>query len=215
MSIFNYSKNHELFFKKNGHEVKIKKGQYLTTHYDESDWVYFLYQGQVLACFSLADGNDRLLGYFLPCMTFARNGSFYNIDSGGIEYKATCDSIVYRLPRKLFLQQLATDKLFNQEYLDQILKTQMLLIDRIMYSGENGIENKFAKWLDFMTKYYGEKTNEGIYIVTPTTQVDIASFLHITRVSANKLVQKYSKAKIIKFDKKHIIYFPANVNKGL
>lgn len=215
MSIFNYSKNHELFFIKNGYEVKIKKGQYLTTHYDESDWVYFLYHGQIMASFSLADGNDRILGYFLPGMTFARNGSFYNFESGGIEYKATSDATVYRLPRKLFLQQLATDKLFNQEYLDQVLKTQMLLIDRIIYSGENGIENKFAKWLNFMAKYYGEKTNRGIYIVTPTTQVDIASFLHVTRVSTNKLVQKYLKAKIIKLDRKHIIYFPAKTTKGL
>lgn len=188
----------------NGQEVVYSKDRYLVSVHDESNWVFFLESGQIQVLFGFADGTERLIGYFLPGMTFAQSGSFYDDDGGSLEYRAATEVTVYRIPRQTFLTELANNKKFNAEYMDAVLRNQIFLIDRIVYQGEHTIENKFLRWLCFMAKYYGERTENICRIIIPANQEDIANFLHVTRVSINKLINHHKTTGLLTVSHKHI-----------
>lgn len=204
MSFFDYSQTHADFFVQHGQKVDYKKNRYLVTALDENPWVYFLTSGTVQASFVLIDGDTRLLGYFIPGMTFAKSGSFFSDSGGDIEYRAIENTVVYRIKRQLFLRQLKQDVDFAEAYRSMILKNQILLIDRIVYQGEKTIERKFLRWLLFMAKYYGTSRGASCYITIPTRQEDIANFLHTTRVSISKALQDLIAQQLISVQKRHI-----------
>lgn len=201
---FKHLKHHESFFKKHGELVTFKKGQYLVMASEPSKWVYFLIDGCVLVSFTFDDGVDRLIGYFLPGMTFAQSGSFFNDDGGGLEYCACQTSKVLRVDRKDFLRQLSSDRDFNNDYVDSILRNQIFLIERIVYQGEKGIHNKCIRWLLFMAKYYGVTSGKSVTLIVPVTQETAANFMHATRESASAALGKLKKAGLVTSNKKFI-----------
>lgn len=204
MSFFDYMTEHEKFFKQEGELLNIPKGQYLVTVYDDSPWVFFLMDGLIKITFTLTNGDNRVIGYFLPGMSFAKSGSFF-IDSGGnLEYVLVKKSSLYRVPRKAFLDQLKSSSGFNQEYTNWLLKSQILLIERIVYQGEPTIERKVIKWLLFMAKYYGNKKQGVIVIDIPLTHELIAEFVHATRESVGVVMRKLEQAKLITIKNKLI-----------
>ena len=197
MSFFDYMHEHEKFFKQKGQLINIPKNQYIVTIYDESPWVYFLLDGLIKVSFTLVNGEHRIIGYFIPGMSFAKSGSFF-VDSGGnLEYSSVKKSAVYRVPRADFLSYLQKNQKFNQEYTSWLLKSQILLIERIVYQGEPTIERKVIKWLLFMAKYYGYKQQHVITIDIPLTQELIAEFVHATRESVGVVMRKLEQAKLI------------------
>lgn len=207
MGFFTYASTHEAFFKQNATLVKYNKGHFLVSSIDQYSYVYFLDKGLVKACFTLTDGSERLIGYFLSGMTFAQSGSFFQDSGGSLEYIVQEPSDIYRIERSKFLKQLTTESEFNAQYLDMVLRNQIFLIERIVYQGENGIENKFRRWLLFMAKYYGNGTEGGYEIPIKISQEDIASFLHVTRVSVNKMVKQHVDLGLMEI-RKRCIYIP-------
>lgn len=204
MSFFSYAHNHRSYFEAHGTRVGYKKGQYVVTPLDESPWVFFVLEGAVQASVVVDDGSERLIGYFMPGTSFAKSGSFFADDNGALEYIAKEKSVLLRLPRVEFLQQLRVDSDFNNEYIDLILKNQIFLIDRILYQGEVTLDTKFVRWVAFMVKYYSEPVGDSQRIVVQLNQQDIANFLHVTRVSVGKVVKKYSQLRAVKFSGKYM-----------
>lgn len=182
-----------------------KKGYCLVRPEDENPWIYFLQSGLVKVSFAFNTGEERLVGYFIPGQTFAQSGSFYADEGGGLEYVAAEDTIVYRISKEAFFSQLKTDPNFNADYIQILLKNQIFLIDRIVYQGESTVDRKMLRWLIFMSKYYCDHTEKGCRISVPLTHDDIANFLHITRESAGKALNKLAKRKLVTLDKKHIV----------
>lgn len=215
MSFFSYATEHEQFFEEHGQRVVYKKGQYIVSPLDDSPWVFFLRDGIAQASFVFDDGNERLIGYFLTGMTFAKSGSFFSNGDGFLEYTAKEPCTLYRVRRELFLHSLTTNQKVNAEYLDMTLKNQMLLIERIVYQGESGIDMKFLRWVSFMIKYYGDSDGPTSRIIVATNHQDIANFLHVTRVSIGKVIKKYTKQGLIRFHKKHLIVNSADLQKLL
>lgn len=201
---FPYLNHHEAVFKQYGEPVDYKKHQTIVWRKETSEWVYFLKTGVVKAAFTLSDGTERLLGYFLPGMTFAQMGSFFSDPHASLEYEATERTTLYRMPREKFLQLLQTDSILNQEYLDQILRNQIFLIERIEYQGEKGIKAKTMKWLLFMHKYYCLPEQKECTISVPLTHEVVANFLHATRESISKTLMRLRRDGFIKIEKKHI-----------
>lgn len=204
MSYFKYYKHLESLFKNNGSQVKFKKNRYLVSSLENSQWVFFLEKGIVQAEFTLSNGTERLIGFFLPGMTFAQSGSFFDFNEGDLEYKAKSDVVAYRLQKDLFLQALSKDSEFNTEYIDLLLRNQIYLINRIVYQGAVDLESKFISWIIFMVKFYGQKNTHGYEFLIALNHYEIANMLHTNRVSINKLINKYKRLNIIKIDK-HII----------
>lgn len=185
-SYFEYQYAHEAFFKAHGVKLVYKKGQYIVNPNEVSPWVFFIESGLVDASVGFSDGSKRIIGYFLPGMSFAQSGVFFADSGGGLEYVVLEEATVYRLPRELFLTQLTKDSVFNAEYLSWLLKTQILLLERIIYLGESTLQLKLIRWLQFMCKYYGLEQTDCTVISVPITQDTIADFLHVTRESVGK-----------------------------
>lgn len=204
MSFFDYAQHHADFFTQYGQKVVYKKGQYLVVAIDESPWVFFLQSGTVQASFTLADGDERLLGYFISGTTFAKSGSFFADSGGDIEYRAADTVTAYRIRHDMFFDRLRNDGVFAEEYRSMLLKNQIFLIERIVYQGEKTIERKLLRWLLFMAKYYGTPAGSGCRIAVPTSQHDIANFLHASRVSIGNALQALAATKTISIHQRHI-----------
>lgn len=208
MSMFFESmENHRAFFTKHGQKVTYKKGQYYIMPSDDSPWVFFLVEGLVKISFTFSDGNDRLIGFFLPGMTFAQSGSFFQDEGGGLEYCSVGTSTAYRLPWQVFLDQLEKDRAFSQDYVRALLRNQIYLVERIVYQGEKGIYPRTVRWLLFMAKFYGHSTDENkdtCTIAVPLTQETAANFMHVTRESASFAFRKLTSQKLISVKKKLI-----------
>lgn len=204
-SFFDYQHTHKEFFVNNGTKITYKKGQYLVSPHEESPWVYFLDDGYVNASFGFYNGSERLLGFFIPGMSFAKVGSFFQRDDGNLEYIAVTPVTVYRVKQTEFLAELQKDQTFNAEYLNWLLKVQILLIERIVFLSQPTMELKVLHWINFMRKYYGcKKSNEGCRIAVPLTHDIAGNFLHVTRESVGKVLRDLEKNDVIRIEKKHI-----------
>lgn len=205
---FLYSKVHGAYFKKHGQKLTYKKGHYLATPQDKNPWVYFLDDGIVRICFSFEAGQERLLGYFIPGMTFAQSGSFFDQEEGGLEYVANTDISVYRISRDDFFEQLRINPEFNQDYVSSLLRNQLYLVDRIVYLGEKRVYARCIRWLQLISKFYGESQtkggSKGSVITVPMTQDTIADFLHVTRESVSTCLTKLRKKGLISIKHKVI-----------
>ena len=205
MSFFKYAKLQGAYFYRQGQKLNYAKNRYLVTMHDESTSIYFLITGNVRVSFSLVDGSERIIGYFLPGMTFAKSGSFYSDEGGALEYKAVTPVTVLRLPRQDFLAELKVNRQLNAEYMDILLRNQIFLIDRIVYQGEQNVDKKFLRWLLFLAKYYAEEVDETLRVMVSMSQDDMANFLHVTRVSINKAISYFTKQGLIGRDGKYLI----------
>lgn len=206
-SFFQKEASHVSFFKEHGERIVYKKGQHIVWPADNFPWVYNLESGFARVTFAGKDDDARIIGFFTPGTTFAQVGSFFDSDSGTIEYLAETPVVVHRVKRDAFFEKLDTDKEFAKSYLNISLRNQIFLIDRIVYQGENGISKKMIRWILFMVKYYGVDVpnSNHVEIEIPLTQTTIASFLHVTRESANAAIRELVKKNLIEVSNKKIV----------
>lgn len=186
---FRYNKHHHAFFKKYGEPITFAKGDYVVSSSADHPWVYFLNEGLVKIAFQHNDGAKQILGFFVPGLVFAQTGSFLGDRTERLVYQASQTVSALRLPRQQFLHQIRNNKLMNIEYLSTLSRNQVYLVERIGFVGEKTVHDKLIAWLKFMVRFYGESSQEGVQIPIPLTQEDIASFLCITRESANNALR--------------------------
>lgn len=192
------------FFKDQGQRLEYNKKQILVRYDDPQPWVYFLDKGLVEVTHSLEDGASRILGYFVENMIFAQNRLFDEDSEGDLQYLATENVVIYRVHKDVFLKELAKDHGFTQEYLASSLLMRIYTTDLVIYLGENRIHNRFIRWLLLMAKYYGEDTKEGRRIMITLTQDVVANFLHTSRESVSKVINKFIRDGQISTEKKQI-----------
>lgn len=171
---------------------------------DKSEWVFFLVSGLVRVSFTLPDNTDRVLGFFVPGLIFAQNGSFWGENDGTLSYTAEQPTKVYRMKRTTFLKCLNGNSGAMQEYLHMTLRNQIFLIDRVVYQGEKLLRSKCARWLLFMAKYYGKSRGKRCELTVPLTQETIADFLGTTRESVNITLRELERKGYIELATKKI-----------
>ncbi|MCA9330805.1 Crp/Fnr family transcriptional regulator, partial [Candidatus Saccharibacteria bacterium] len=151
-SFFPYLSLAEEYFKAHGQRATYKKRQLLVRHDEPSQWIFFLRSGLIKVAYTLDDGTERLMGYFIPGMVFAQLGAFFPDSLNGMEYEAALNTNVYRLPRQQFLDALSSSVEMSQEYLDAMIRNQIFMIERLEYQGEKGMRQKYLKWLLFVMR---------------------------------------------------------------
>lgn len=203
--VFTYSNIHEKFFKEYGQGKQYKSGYPIVWDKSETDIVFFLESGLVQATLQTQDNSDSVLGYFLPGMTFAQSGSFFNNRTQNLLYESIAPSNVYVMQADLFWEKIYNDFEFGSDYLKCVLKYNLLLIDRIAYINEKGIQRRIARWLLFMAKFYSKEIQNNAYLISiPLKQETIANFLSCSRESVSTTLGEFSRAGYIKIDKKQI-----------
>lgn len=205
-SFFDYQHAHEAFFKQHGAKISYKKGQCLVYAHQESPWVHFLAEGYVNASFGFYDGSERLIGFFLPGMSFAKIGAFFDRDDGSLEYTAVTPVTVYRVPQSLFLEHLKKGGAFNDEYTGWLLKVQILLIERLVYLAQPTMRLRFLHWIAFMKRYYGEETIDNRCVISiPLTHEVIGGFLHVTRETSGRMIRSLVAQGLVRFSSKKLV----------
>jgi|GEM_PF-2906412 len=195
---------HRRFFKERGEAFSYKKGQLLYQPQDSHPWVYYIESGIVKISFSLNDGAERLIGFFVSDMMFAKGQVFYNADNGRVCYTTMVPTNIIRLHREDYLAHIKLCVAFHNEYTQSILHDQSFLVDRIIYQAEPTVDKKFLRWVLFMLKYYGPTESGPATIMLRVTQDTIANFLHVSREAVNKTMMHYLTEGVISVNKKHI-----------
>lgn len=204
-SFFDYQHAHDTYFRAHGTKITYKKGQYIVTPHDDSPWVHFLSEGYVNASFGSYAGTEYLIGFFLPGMSFAKIGAFFQRNDGNLQYCAATPVTLYRVRQDEFLAHLTDNPTFNAEYQNWLLKVQILLIERIVLLAQPTIRQRVLHWLVFMKKYYGETASDTkCRIAVPVTQDIAGSFLHATRESAGAVLRDLRRDGVISIEKKYI-----------
>lgn len=204
----------QAFFIENGQKMEYEKKQTFVRADDPQPWVYFLSEGIVEATFYFDGGDAKILGYFIPNSVFSQNKLFYETD-GDLTYTTVEKTVIYRIHRDVFLEQIETNTTFIKEYLRNTLIFRIYTTDLVTYLGENKIHNRCIRWLLLMAKYYGEPTPEGTRIAVPLTQDTIANFLHISRESVSKTLRHFIRSNHISITKKRITITDINQLKSL
>jgi len=199
-----YLDSHEAFFKKHGTLVKYGRNQYFIRADDPSPWVYFLIEGLVKISFTVNENDERIIGLMIPGTTFAQNKSFFEADGGGIEYTTFTPCTLYRAKREDFIAELKSSHVMTADYLQQLLRTQIYMLDRSMYMGESNVYKKMIRWLLLMNKHYGEETPDGLLITPQMTQATIGGFLHASRESVSTSLKALIDKKLISVKRKRI-----------
>src|SRR5690606_8893801 len=115
------------FFARFGQKMMHKKGQVLVRPEDHNPYLFFLQKGMVSVVFTRQDGQERLIGYFVPGMTFAQSGMFFEDEGGGIEYIAKTTITTYRIHKDDFFDAVKNDSSFNDEYMQLLMRNQIYL----------------------------------------------------------------------------------------
>lgn len=204
-STFLYLKTHEVFFKKHGRRFEYDKNQYILRGDDPSNYVYFLVEGLAKLSFSGSRDSERIIAFFVPGMNFAQTRSFFEADGGGLEYTTVTRCILYRVTRDEFLKELSSNNIaFKDEYIQQLMRNQIYLLDATIHMGEPDIYHRMVRWLVLMAKYYGMQADGGIVITPELTQETICNFLHISRESVSSNLKRLKEEGAITIEKKKI-----------
>jgi CRP-like cAMP-binding protein len=206
---------HKKHFTKFGSRVMYRKGEYLANAHDSNDWVFYLDGGLVSVGFVSGGAEDRLIGYFLPGMTFAQSGSFFETFSTlQLDYKACQNSHVLRLPRKDFLYAVHNNAGIGQDYVTGLLRNQIFLVERLAYQSEKGVYRKCVRWLLFMAKFYGLQAGSDIRIIPSITQEVVANFINTTRESVASPLLQLKRKKIISIERKQLTIHSLHLLEG-
>lgn len=203
-SDFGYAHTHKAFFTKHGQRFDFAKDQHFIRADDPTPQVFFLDSGIVESSFYVSDGTKRVIGYFVPGLTFAQNRSFFENDGGGLDYRTITPCTMFRVHRDIFLKRLTKDHEFGHDYTQMLLRSQVFMVERSMYQGEADIYHKTLHWLLFMIKYYGQTSDGSIKIIIPLTQDAIGHLLGASRESISKCIRQLVRKKLITIEKKHI-----------
>lgn len=195
---------HEAFFASHGQPIVYEKGQRFIRTDDPNDHVYFLRDGLLKVSFTVAAGEERLIGYVLPGAAFGQLRSFYELDGGTSDYSTVLRSVVYRIHQADYVAGIAADSDLTQELIELLFRNQNFLIERLVYQGETYIEERMLRWLLFMTRYFGEETPEGTRIFVPLTHEEIGSFLHASRASISQALGNLTRKGLVSIAKKHV-----------
>lgn len=185
------------------------KNQYIIRGDDPLLYVFFLELGLVKISLASVVHDECIIGYLTPGMNFAQTRSFFEADGGGLDYITTTPATVYRLSRERFLTQLSADTVFKDEYIQQLLRNQIYLLERLLYVGESSVHRRILRWLGMMAKYYGKPVERGIYIVPELTQTTIGNFLSVSRESVSQSLKVLKEKKLIAVVAKHITVLDA------
>lgn len=192
------------FFEEQGKEITFSKNEIFVRSDDPRPWVYYLKEGLVAASFTFNNATDCILGYFVPSNVFAQNKSFYEDDGGSLDFTSIGNSIVYRVHRDSFQEQLYSDWDFNREYTNNTLLFRIFTTDRAICLAEQRIHNRCIRWLMLVAKYYSEPDDKGLHIIMPLTQSTIAKFLNISRESVSKVLHSLIKDGHIELNNKQL-----------
>lgn len=200
-----YAHSHLDFFKKHGQCKTYKPGHLLVRREEDSPWMFFLESGFVKMMFTDELGNERILGFGVPGMTFTQSGSFYSLPHVELEFETYTQATAWIVPRKLFIEALETNPVMFKEWHERILQNHNLLIERVLYIGEKRPKTRVVGWLLAAARYYSVRQPDGSYLIElPINQDGIASFTHLSRESISRIMSELKQRGLVQIRNRFI-----------
>lgn len=188
-----------------------KKRQVILRPDERPRGVYFLFQGYIKDTATSANGEDLTLFIFKPDDVFP-HGWIFNNKQPKHAFIAITDCKVYCAEKDTFLRFLGK----NPDVL--LLLTQKLtvrlggVLDRLEYMAFGNAFQKVASIIIILGERFGEDIPEGVKILFPLSQRDIAELVGITRETASIEMKKLEDQGILQRIKRHyIIKSPAKL----
>jgi CRP/FNR family transcriptional regulator/CRP/FNR family cyclic AMP-dependent transcriptional regulator len=183
-------------------------------HGDPGGLLYIIVKGKVKITHSTPDGQEALLAIL-------GSGDFFGelalLDDS--PRSATAEAIeptdVLTLHREEFMRYLQSNPDFSLHVLQTMAKRIRHLNKQVSDIFFLDLPGRLARTLLQLAEDHGRKTDEGIVIEINLTQTDLAEMVGATRVSINKAVGRFRRAKWIKNNGRRFIITNADALSNL
>ena len=171
--------------------------QIIFHHGDPGGLLYIIVDGKVKITHSTPDGNEALLAILGAGDFF---GELALLDDS--PRSATAESIeateTLTLHREEFMRYIHNNPDFSLHVLQTMAQHIRRLNNQISDIFFLDLPGRLARTLLSLAAKHGKSTDEGIQIEIPLTQTDLAEMVGATRVSINKALGRFRRAKWVK-----------------
>jgi CRP-like cAMP-binding protein len=199
------TKNAEKYFREQGIKISHKKGQIFDRPEDTLQGIYFMDRGQVLFYHLSGEGYEHLIGVFEEGSIFSKAGSIHVQPVTPLYLESLTDCVIYRLDVDKFMSLLENNREFLLAYLSQVSYNNVFLLKLLLVVGEKDIYLRIVKWLQLMSIYYGDATDDKCVLRMRLSHQQIANCLRITREYLGKGLKEVKKNGLVVMDDHQII----------
>ncbi|AVR45583.1 hypothetical protein C7S20_10070 [Christiangramia fulva] len=159
--------------------------------------VYILYKGSILI-FKLGSQKEQVLrilqeGEMFGCTDLILQKRF------GSSARAILDSIVFFMPKNLFMELLKSDSDFNQKIISQFANEIKKLEEKSVSLAFKPVRGRLADSLLFLNQKT-ENTDKKIYL----SRKELAGYTGTVKETVNRLLSEFRKEKLISMNRKEI-----------
>lgn len=182
-----------------GHLVRrrFSSGQTIFHHGDPGGLLYIIEKGKVKIAHSTPDGNEALLA-ILGAGDFFGELALLDDYPRSATAEALAPTETLTLHREVFMRYIRN----NPEFALHVLHTMAQHIRRLNSQISDifflDLSGRLARTLLYLAEQHGKVTAEGIVIDISLTQTDLAEMTGATRVSINKTLGRFRRAKWLK-----------------
>lgn len=169
-----------------GTKLTYKKGEFVIRPGETPTGVFFIEAGMVKAYNISKYGEENLLSIRRTTEIFPLIWVFYN-DNGGVIYEALEPTTVWRISRKVFMEQLEKKPDILRPLLDITLEMYLVHSERIVNLEYRTVRERLVSFLLTSSRRFGKDLpGKKILIDVPLKQQDIASSINATRETTSR-----------------------------
>ncbi len=188
---------------KQGSRLEYRKGELIIREGDTPGGVFYIESGLVKAYDITRYGEENLLIIRKPQEIFPIIWAVTH-SKWHVMYEAISPTVVYRINRKRYIEEILSNPDLLVPFLDITLKMYRIQSQRIINLGYRTARERLVSFLLIMSDRFGKKTDDGIVIEAPLRQQDIASSINTSRETASRELSALEKKNLLSMNKMQI-----------
>lgn len=189
----------ELF--REGSRLEYKKGELIIREGDSPGGIYLIESGLVKAYDITRYGEENLLIIRKPLEIFPIIWAVTKSE-WHVMYEALTPTIVYRLQRERYIEEILSRTELLAPLLDITLEMYKIQSQRILNLEYRSARERVVSFLLLMLERFGIEGEDGTYIIeAPLRQQDIASSINTSRETASRELTALERKKLISMEK--------------
>ncbi|UJL48209.1 Crp/Fnr family transcriptional regulator [Virgibacillus sp. NKC19-16] len=184
--------------------IEIKKGVYIYTEKNPSDYLYFIQQGEIRIFKEIGVGKEITFFTRKGYDVFGEMGVFSG-ETYSTTAKASKHSFIYYIGKNKLKNLLAQNGRLGQQFTrwvaESLESSNAKIRDYVAFGSEGAVASVFIR----ISNMYGVVTTEGILITEPIMITDISKQIGISRETVSRIVKKWKQKEIIENDNKYFL----------
>ncbi len=170
-----------------GQKRKRSKGEILYSQGEKGKGFYYLAEGKISFRLLSEDGKERIIDYLLEGFLFGEQG--VSSDTYYITAVADTDVSLYYFSNESFIKISRAHPYAKEIFISSIISKMRMLTETYAILNKP-YEQQMAHFLILLCEKHDSQT-------VPITQIDLAQYIGTSRITVYKIIQKWTKSKLI------------------